>query len=41
LIERVLAGELQGKVQITYDPTGIVCEIDAPLSAEWEEASQS
>jgi PAS domain S-box-containing protein len=41
LIERVLAGELQGKVQITYDPTGIVCEIDAPLSAEWEEAPQS
>jgi PAS domain S-box-containing protein len=39
LIERVLAGELQGKVQITYDPTGIVCEIDAPLSAEWEETS--
>lgn len=41
LIERVLAGELRGKVQITYDPTGIVCEIDAPLSAEWEEASQT
>jgi len=39
LIERVLAGELQGKAQITFDPTGIVCEIDAPLSAEWEETS--
>jgi len=37
LIERVLAGELKGKVQITYDPAGIICEIDAPLSAEWEE----
>lgn len=39
LIERVLAFELKGEVRITYDPTGIICEIDAPLSAEWEEAA--
>ncbi|MGX9390493.1 PAS domain S-box protein [Nitrobacteraceae bacterium UC4446_H13] len=41
LIERVLALELKGEVRIAYDPTGIVCEIDAPLSAEWEEETQT
>ncbi len=34
LIERALAGELQGKVQITYNPAKVVGEIDTPLSAE-------
>ncbi len=40
LIERVLAFELRGDVRVTYDPTGVVCEIVAPLSAEWEEEAQ-
>ena len=40
LIERVLAIELKGEVRIIYDPAGIICEIDAPLSAEWEETPQ-
>jgi PAS domain S-box-containing protein len=40
LIERVLAVELNGEVRVAYDPAGIVCEIVAPLSAEWEEGMQ-
>jgi two-component sensor histidine kinase len=36
LIERVLAFELGGQVHIAYPPEGVVCEIIAPLSAEWE-----
>ncbi len=31
LIERSLALELAGEVKITYDPTGVVCELNAPL----------
>lgn len=38
LIERLLAVELNGEVRITYDRAGVVCEIAAPLSAEWEDA---
>lgn len=41
LIERVLAVELKGEVRITYDPMGIVCEIVAPASAEWEGGIQT
>ncbi len=41
LIERALALELNGEVRITYDPAGVICEIVAPLSAEWEEGSQA
>ncbi|MCO5129945.1 MAG: PAS domain S-box protein [Xanthobacteraceae bacterium] len=40
LIERLLALELKGEVKITYAPAGIICEIVAPLSAEWEEGTQ-
>jgi len=36
LIERSLALELAGKVQLTYDPAGVVCEVDAPLANESE-----
>ncbi|KQT53666.1 hypothetical protein ASG43_17665 [Aureimonas sp. Leaf454] len=32
LIERGLAPELGGEVRIVYDPTGVVCTIDAPLN---------
>jgi hypothetical protein len=39
LIERVLAFELNGEVRIAYHPSGVVCEIAAPVSADWEETS--
>ncbi|MGI4879367.1 MAG: CheR family methyltransferase [Janthinobacterium lividum] len=32
LIERALALELGGKVHLSYEPTGVVCTIDAPMS---------
>ena len=41
LIEGALAMELDGEVRITYDPEGVVCEIIAPLSAEWDDESQA
>ena len=31
LIERALAQELSGTVRVAYEPTGVVCTIDAPL----------
>lgn len=31
LIERGLAAELQGDVQLVYDPKGVTCKIDTPL----------
>ena len=33
LIERALAMELSGEVSINYEPSGVVCIIDAPLPA--------
>ncbi len=33
MLERALAAELGGAVRIGYPPTGVVCEIDAPLAA--------
>lgn len=41
LIERILAVELRGEVKVAYDPAGIICEIVAPLSADWEEGAQT
>ena len=41
LIESALASEIGGEVQITYDPAGVICEIVAPLSSEWEDGSQA
>lgn len=38
LIEKALAMEWRGKVALTYHPTGVVCEIDARLSALRDEA---
>ncbi|WP_309142302.1 hypothetical protein [Ensifer sp. ENS06] len=29
LIESLMAAELNGTVKITYDPKGVVCEVDA------------
>ena len=33
LIERVLAEQLEGGVTIAYEPDGVGCDIDAPLSS--------
>jgi len=33
LIEHGLARELNGSVQVVYEPTGVVCTIDVPLDA--------
>ena len=33
LIERSLATQLSAEVNIVYEPAGVVCTIDAPLSA--------
>ncbi len=33
LIERSLAAQLGASVKMNYEPTGLVCTIDAPLSA--------
>jgi PAS domain S-box-containing protein len=32
LIERSLASDLDGEVRITFEPTGLVCTVDAPLT---------
>jgi signal transduction histidine kinase/CheY-like chemotaxis protein len=34
LIERGLAHELNGEVQLRYDPSGVVCTMDLPLTTE-------
>lgn len=31
MIQRVLAAELGGEVRVAYDPSGVICLIDAPL----------
>ncbi len=36
LIEGVLAAELDGDVQIEYEPSGLVCTIDAPVEGGWD-----
>jgi PAS domain S-box-containing protein len=42
LIERSLAQELSGEVNIAYEPTGVVCMIKAPLNEQTrEEAGQA
>ena len=32
LIERSLAQDLQGDVQIDFAPAGVVCTVDAPIA---------
>jgi two-component sensor histidine kinase len=32
LIERSLAQELNGEVRILFEPTGVICTVDAPLT---------
>ncbi len=34
LLERSLASDLSGKVQIDFLPTGLVCAVDAPLPSD-------
>ena len=33
LIDRVLSGDFAGKVELTYEPTGVVCRLVAPLAS--------
>ena len=33
LIQRMLANDFSGEVRVTYNPSGIECELIAPLSA--------
>ena len=33
MIERSLAAQLSAKVKMNYEPAGLICTIDAPLSA--------
>ncbi|MBB6411967.1 chemotaxis protein CheB [Mesorhizobium sangaii] len=38
LIERALASELGGKVRVSYESSGVVCTIDAPMPERAEQA---
>jgi two-component sensor histidine kinase len=31
LIERVLAADFGGKVEVAYEPTGVICRFTAPM----------
>lgn len=35
LIEGVLAAELQGTVNVLYEPSGLLCEVSAPIDMAW------
>lgn len=35
LIEGVLAAELQGTVNVLYEPAGLLCEVSAPMHTAW------
>ncbi|WP_442892542.1 PAS domain S-box protein [Ensifer sp. CCNWLY38] len=37
LIQTLLAAELNGQVEISYHPTGLVCSVDAALQSGWDE----
>ena len=34
LLERTLARDLDGRVELTFDPAGVVCTIDMPISEQ-------
>ena len=36
LIKDVLAAELNGEVELDYQPTGVICRIRAPIDASWD-----
>jgi hypothetical protein len=40
-VERLLAAELNGRSTNSYDPTGVVCEIDAALDIDCRLRRQS
>ena len=37
LIESLLAAELSGKVQVRYEPSGLICEVDAAAGIGWDQ----
>ncbi len=37
LIQTLLAAELNGQVEISYHPSGLVCSVDAALQGGWDE----
>lgn len=37
LIEGVLSSEINGHVEITYEPSGLICTIDAALDGGWDQ----
>ncbi|MBN8952561.1 MULTISPECIES: PAS domain-containing sensor histidine kinase [unclassified Rhizobium] len=37
LIESLLAAELNGKVHIGYEPSGLICEVDAAAGIGWDQ----
>ena len=41
LLERSLASDLDGEVQLAFEPSGIVCVIDAPLAKDRDSAPMS
>ncbi|MGM4983652.1 MULTISPECIES: PAS domain-containing sensor histidine kinase [Rhizobium] len=38
LIESLLAAELNGEVQVSYEPSGLICEVRAAAGVSWEQA---
>lgn len=40
LIESLLAAELGGKVQVSYEPSGLICEVDAAAGIGWDQAAR-
>jgi two-component sensor histidine kinase len=40
LIERSLAADLGGTVRLTYDPSGVICRVEAPLKEHGSEGDK-
>ena len=38
LIESLLAAELNGKVHVGYEPSGLICEVHAAAGIGWDQA---
>lgn len=38
LIENLLAAELNGEVQVSYEPSGLICEVRAAAGVGWDQA---
>jgi len=39
LIENLLAVELNGEVKVTYDPQGVICEVNALAGPSWDQGA--